>query len=216
MIGQSDIDVKEIELQRSELQLQSTVLTAEQAVESTEIAVRLAEQSRDAAKENSQLFNESKAIESLEKQIELLQIQLESTRIIAPSNSTVLAVMASVGETAGPTPVIDVANLSHMICIAEVHEADVRRLSIGDKAILSSAALPNIITGKVIRIDTMVGSPQMRLPNPMARSDFRAVPVRIDIDPEHQAVAAKLVQLQVDVTITPARATSNSAAKSTP
>ncbi len=37
----------------------------------------------------------------------------------------------------------------------------------------------------------------------MARSDFRAVPVRIKIDDSQQAVAARLVQLQVDVTITP-------------
>lgn len=213
MIGQSDIDLKEVELQKSEQQLQATILTAQQAVESTSIGVRLAEQARDAAQENKKLFNESKAIESLERQIELLQIQMESTRIVAPSNATVLAVMASVGETAGPTPVIEVANLSNMICTAEVHEADISRLSLGDTATISSAALPHVVTGKVIRIDTLVGSPQMRLPNPMARTDFRAVPVRIDIDPEHQAVAAKLVQLQVDVTITPARATTNTAAK---
>ncbi len=203
VIGQSEIDVKEIELRKAEQIYESSILTGKQAIDSANLAVRMAEQNRVAAEESLQLIDQSSSIESLEKQIELLEVQLELTRVIAPSNATVLAVMASVGETAGPTPVIDVADLSSMICVAEVHEADVARLSIGDRAVLSSAALPSVLNGTVIQVDPLVGSPQMRLPNPMARSDFRAVPVRIKIDESQQAIAARLVQLQVDVTITP-------------
>ncbi len=207
MIGQSEVDTKEIELQRAEQLYKSNILIAEQAVETTSIAIQLAEQARGAAEENVKLVDNSMSVESLEKQIDLLNVQLEMTRVIAPSDATVLAVMASVGETAGPTPVIEVADLSSMICIAEVHEADVARLSIGDKAVMSSAALPSALSGRVIQVDPLVGSPQMRLPNPLARSDFRAVPVRIQIDKEQQAIAARLVQLQVDVTITPGSGT---------
>jgi HlyD family secretion protein len=213
MIGQSDIDLKEIELQKAQQTYKATYLEAEQASESAAIAVQLAKQALNAADESRKLVDSSKSIDALDKQIELLRVQVEMTRIIAPSDGTVLAVRATVGETAGPIPIIDLGDLSQMVCVAEVHEADVARISIGDKAVLTSAALPSMIEGTVMQIDTLVGSPEMRLPNPLARSDFRAVPVRIKIEQSQEATAAKLVQLQVDVTISPKATAASSESK---
>ncbi len=203
LIGQSDIELKQIDLERADQLYQQSVLTAKQAVQSSEVAIRLAEQASEAATESVQLAQNSTVIESLEKQIELLQAQLDLTRIVAPSDATVLAVSGSVGETAGMTPVLEIGDLSNMICIAEVHEADVSRLAVGDTATMNSAALPSTLKGTVVQVDALVGSPQMRIPNPLARTDFRAVPVRIKIEANQQAIAAALVQLQVDVTISP-------------
>ena len=203
LVGQSDLDAKELELQRATQLYEQSLLTALQAQQTAELAVQLAEQSLQAAEENLAIVSSSASIDSLEKQIELLEAQLELTRISAPSDGTVLTINASVGELAGPTPILELGDLSNMVCVAEVHEADVARVSAGDPAVMTSAALPEELRGEVIEVQSLVGAPQMRLPNPLARTDFRAVPVRIGIAPEQQGIAAALVQLQVDVILTP-------------
>jgi len=66
---------------------------------------------------------------------------------------------------------------------------------------LQSAALQQPLTGRVVRIDSVVGRPELRSPNPLAPVDFRAVGVTIELDAESAARAARWIQLQVDVTI---------------
>jgi HlyD family secretion protein len=95
------------------------------------------------------------------------------------------------------------ADLSEMSCVAEVHESDVGLVRIGQNAAMNSASLPRTLRGKVSRIDRVVGAPQIRSPNPLARSDFRSIAVWIQVAPEDAATAAQRVQLQVEVSITP-------------
>lgn len=204
LVGDADVDLKELERGRAEQIYRQSLLSADQAIQTAELNLELAKQSRDSAEKSLELVDSSATIDSLKKQIELLQIQLEQTRIVAPIDATVLAIGATIGELAGPTPIIELGDLRRMVCQSEVHEADVTRIAIGDAAQMTSAALPTVLTGQVKRIESLVGTPQMRLPNPMARTDFRAVPVEIEISQEYQATAAALVQLQVDVIITPA------------
>ncbi len=92
-----------------------------------------------------------------------------------------------------------------MMCVAEVYEADVAEIQTGDTATLRSAGLKRELSGKVARIDRLVGVPQMRSPDPLARTDFRAVRVWIEIDSNDAAIAAERVRLQADVTIRTSR-----------
>jgi HlyD family secretion protein len=89
-----------------------------------------------------------------------------------------------------------------MVCVAEVFEADVGRIQIGDTAKLKSSALIRDLEGRVMRVDRVVGGSQLRSPNPMARTDFRSVGVWIELDSKDSLVAAERLQLQVDVLIT--------------
>lgn len=92
-----------------------------------------------------------------------------------------------------------------MVCVAEVHESDVASIAIDDLAEIRSSALGRTLKGRVLRIDRVVGAAQMRSPNPMARSDFRSIPVWIVIDSNDVAEAAQRLQLQVDVSINKTR-----------
>ncbi len=170
------------ELSKLETTLQSSKLTAEQAVETTGLAVSMAQDGIEAAKKADAMIETASPIDSIRKQIELLEKQIAQARITAPCTGTVLSRNGKAGELASVLPILEMANLDKMICVAEVHEADIGRIKPDDIAILSSAALPKSLRGKVARIDSLVGVPQMRSPNPMARTDFRAVPIIIDID----------------------------------
>jgi len=110
-----------------------------------------------------------------------------------------------VGERTAQLPLFELADISEMVCVAEVHESDVAKVALEDVADIRSSALGRTLKGQVVRIDRVVGAAQMRSPNPMARSDFRSVPVWIKIDSNDTELAAQRLQLQVDVSINIAR-----------
>jgi HlyD family secretion protein len=158
-----------------------------------------------AAKKTRELVEAMSPIASLEKQIEIVKLQQEQSSVLAPFDGVVISLNAEKGERTAQFPLMDIADLSSMQCIAEVHESDAGRIAIDDRVELSSSALSKKLSGRVVRIDRIVGAAQMRSPNPMARSDFRSIPVWISIDKDDTEAAAERLQLQVDVSFTTTR-----------
>jgi len=108
--------------------------------------------------------------------------------------------LAQVGDVASHTPLMQVADLNHMDCIAEVPDRMIAQIELGDPVEIESQALPNPLAGKVVEISPVVGSSRLPNPNPMALIDRKTVEVRIEINGAHVATAAKLIQLQVTAT----------------
>jgi len=201
MVGSIDADQKRIELDQTQSRFEQVVLAAEQAVALARFGLEAAERKQQLAIESRSLVDTLIPMGSLEKQIDLLRKQIEMSRVLAPTSGFILTVNADAGEMVAQMPLLEMADLSEMVCIAEVSDASIRFLEVGHPANLESAALSKPLHGVVERIDRIVGSPQMKVPNPLAKTDFRAVPVWIAIDKEDMEAAAKLVQLHVDVTM---------------
>ena len=201
MVGSIEVDQRKFELAQLESKLSISQSTARLAVESAELAVEIAKKKSGAAERARGMANALVPIGSLEMQIELLEQQIAKSKVLAPQKATILSIASEPGELVSPIPIMELADLSQMSCWAEVHESDVGRLSLNDRAEIRSAALDRPLHGKVVRIDRMVGSPQMRTPNPLAKTDFRAIPIWIEIDSTDVEIASRLIQLQVEVTI---------------
>ncbi len=176
LVGALEIEAKKSELEKAKAAHRSSLLAAEQMVANASLAVDSAEEAVEAAKQSMDTVELASPIASIKKQIEGLQMQLEQSKIVAPIDGVILSISAEQGEMVSTLPILEMANLEKLICNAEVHEADVGRLQIGDSATLSSAAISRPLKGRVSRIDSLVGMPQMRSPNPMARTDFRSIP----------------------------------------
>ncbi len=129
---------------------------------------------------------------------------------------TVLKTFLRPGEFITQTPIVQLGDLSDMVCIAEVYEADVKELAIGQEVTLRSPAFsgdfadgpvdastgkrPGGIKGKVERIGSLIASPGLANRNPLAPADRSVVEVRIKIaDKAAIQHAAKRVGLQVTV-----------------
>jgi HlyD family secretion protein len=200
-IGTIELESKKSDLVRVSAMNDQTTLAAKHAFELGQFQVEQAERSQRASIESKALIEKSASTASLEKQIDLLRAQVQQGKIVSPIDGFVLSINAEVGERTAQFPIAEIADLSRMSCVAEVHESEVSRLSIGDRVEMRSSALNKIVIGHIDRIDRVVGAVQMRSPNPMARSDFRAVPVWIAIDKEDTEVASSRLQLQVEVAI---------------
>lgn len=201
LISAVELDRQRLAVEQAEQQWRQSNLAAQQAQEAAEIAVESAQRQLAAAQQLRAQLEPAKSLDVLRQQRVLLETQQEIARIVAPIDGTVLRVEAKPGDSVGQLPLVEMADLTVIHCLAEVHEADVPRVQIGQAASLQSAALQTPLTGRVVQIDSVVGRPQLRSPNPLAPVDFRAVGVTIELDRESAARAARWIQLQVDVTI---------------
>ena len=129
---------------------------------------------------------------------------------------TVLKTFVKPGEFITRTPIVQLGDLSQMVCIAEVYEADVKELEVGQTVTIRSPAFSNSfadgpvdpktnqrpggIQGRVERIGSLIASPGLANRNPLAPADRSVVEVRIELT-DQAAIehAAKRVGLQVTV-----------------
>ncbi len=137
--------------------------------------------------------------------------QYERTRIVAPTDGVILRTFIQPGETIGREPVFQMADLSQMVVIAEVYEAEVKHVKVDQKVKIESRALDlpkgKMLLGTVREIGSIIGTPAIRSMNPLAASDRHVLEVRIELDDKTPIrdkktsadIAASMINLEVDV-----------------
>jgi HlyD family secretion protein len=139
-----------------------------------------------------------------ERQVSLVEAELARATILSPIDGQVLEVNVQAGETIGQRPMITLGQNDVFYVLAEVYESDIARVKVGQKATITSIALPEPIEATVDRIGSMVKRNEVLGLDPTARSDTRVVEVRLRLD--KPGIAAQRIGLQVDVTVaTPAQ-----------
>jgi len=138
-------------------------------------------------------------IEVARTQVDIQKAELQRTFITSPFNGRVLDILVQPGEFIGSMGILELGRVDRMYAIAEVYETDIGRVSIGQKAHISSDALAMPLTGQVEYIHLKVAKQDEIGTDPAARKDARIIEVEILLDkPE---LAAALTHLQVDIVI---------------
>ena len=98
--------------------------------------------------------DELDALQEAESDLEEAQAELDGTRILAPIDGTVMSVDTSVGNTAGNSAVIVVADLSQAYLQIYLDASDWDKVAVGMTVEASFDALPDtLLTGKVTQLD---------------------------------------------------------------
>jgi HlyD family secretion protein len=128
---------------------------------------------------------------------------LAFSEIRAPIAGRVLRRMARVGEQIGQDGLAEIADTRVMFVRAEIFESDLRALSIGMSASMSSRALSMPVQGVVTRIGFKVNRQTMIGEDPAATLDARVIEVMIRIDEAGSKATAGLSGLQVRASFEP-------------
>lgn len=160
---------------------------------------RESEATLDQAKAARAKVEPSVPIESLRMALAGADERLRLSTLKAPSDGTILEVLADEGDVVGPTPIVRLANLSAMSARAEVYETQAGAVRIGQKVVMTADALPGSISGVVERVGVVVGGNRLMSLDPRRTTDNRIVEVRIRLD--DAALASRFVNLQVTATI---------------
>jgi HlyD family secretion protein len=216
LIGLSDELASAQDRERQTLLVQKAAaeLAASEAVlrkmsEEGKLAVEAAEIDRAAAIAGKQQIMASIPIDSLAKTLDLAQLQLDRTILVAPRRGTVLRIYTRPGEFISAKPILQMADLSRMVCVAEVYETDVRHLHPGQAAVVRGPSLPPAggraeLGGKITRIGRMISTPELKSLDPLAGTARHVMEVRIELDRPSSQRAADFVNLEVDVIFRPA------------
>ena len=139
------------------------------------------------------------AVEVAEAALRRAEAEAARTEIRAPSAGRVLEILSWPGETVGSMGALELGNVARMYAIAEVYETDVRRIEVGQSAIVSSPALPGPMTGVVEHVRLKVQKQDEIGTDPAARKDARIVEVEVLLDDPEPVQG--LSNLQVTVVI---------------
>jgi HlyD family secretion protein len=148
-------------------------------------------------------------IDSSAEKLKLAEQLSARTTLKAPIAGSVLNVAGREGQPTGLEPILQMADLSNMITIAEVYESDVERLAswVRDnpvKAEVKNPALPRTLSGVVKSerdISRMIARNQVFALGPREDSDRRVVEVIVHLEPADAEAAGRFVGLQVTVTL---------------
>jgi HlyD family secretion protein len=131
----------------------------------------------------------------------VFEARLEMSLLRAPARGQVLKILTRPGEKVGLDGVMEIGETDKMTVVAEVYETDVHRIAEGQKAMISSPALSEPVSGKVLKIGFRVGKMDVLDSDPVADTDARVVETVILVD--DPVPLQRLTNLQVDVEIQP-------------
>lgn len=114
------------------------------------------------------------------------EIALEKTRIRAPTDGTVLNMVARVGETAVPSPdsaLVVFGDLTGLRLRAEVEERDAAKVRVGQKVVVKADAFPDqTFDGTVTSISQSLGAPRIATRGPRRPNDVEVVEVMVALN----------------------------------
>jgi HlyD family secretion protein len=141
------------------------------------------------------------SIEVARARLDRLKAEAQRAYIRSPIDGRVIRVLKRPGELIGAEGLLELGNVSRMYAIAEVYETDIRHVSKGQRAQITSAALEHPLSGTVELVRLKVEKQDEIGTDPAARKDARIIEVEILLDDPEPA--AGLTNLQVDIVIQP-------------
>ncbi|MBW3598695.1 MAG: efflux RND transporter periplasmic adaptor subunit [Planctomycetes bacterium] len=206
LVSKQEFERQRLLVQKAEAELAAAKAARDTAIESGQFAEEAALAELDAARASKAQVASAVPIASLEKQRDVAKLQAQQTVIKAPAPGTVLKIFTREGEVLANKPILQMADLAHLRCIAEVYEGDLPRVEIGQAAIITGRGFPERyrgdgVRGVVSRIGGMTSTPELRAIDPFAPTDRHVVEVYIRFPEGAIPEAAQLANLQVDVTI---------------
>ncbi|QDU60355.1 Multidrug resistance protein MdtN [Planctomycetes bacterium Pan216] len=198
-VSPQDYDAQKLAARQAELNLQEATITLERLKSKTSLDALLAQQQIKVAEANLERARRSIQLDVLENDVALSQAKLDQCLICAPGVGEVIKVYARPGQPCSGEPLVDFGDTSHMYVLTEVYQTDALKVHVGQRAVVTSPALPEPLSGKVTTISNQISRQSIFSSSPTALVDARVVDVHILLD--HGSPANRLIGLQVDVKI---------------
>lgn len=129
------------------------------------------------------------------------EADLSLTEIRSPGAATVLRIHARTGERVGDRGVVEIGDVDQMYAIAEVYEADLARVQVGQSARIRIPTLKLEVTGEVERLGFVVQRKDVFNTDPVADTDARVVEVWVRLGADAPPAVSQLSNARAEVII---------------
>lgn len=204
-LAQAEIDLTREESLRqrqasSQASLEQVRLKREQAV----LEIRQSEARLDALKtpRKTDVVVAERQVDEARAALKQAEADLKLAEIRSPSDATVLRIHARSGERVGDRGVVEIGDIDQMYAVAEIYEADLARISVGQPARVRIPTLKLDVEGEVERMGFVVQRKDVFNTDPVADTDARVVEVwvrLIDAPPAVTQLSNARVEVIIDV-----------------
>jgi HlyD family secretion protein len=202
-IAEQDKEKQNLLKQQAQEELAAALKQYQKLLAAQPLDLELAKARLVAARAELERGESSISLAQLDNQTAQAKARRKAAQITAPSNGTILRLLAHEGELVQGKPIVQMANLDKMIVVAEVPISFIPRVRVKDKATVTSRVFEELghkeLGGEVYSIGEIVGKPQVTSLDPLASVDYRIVEVKILLD--RSEPAAKYIGHEVNVTI---------------
>jgi len=220
----SDIDAQQAEISRLQVELQnaqreylryeslyrSGAISASD-LDSRRLRVETTQKALDQAKQRLVSVAEVRPtdVQQAEAQVQVAlanlqraKAELETSVVRSPITGQVIKIHAFPGEQVTQDGIAELGRTQQMYAIAEIYETDIKRVKPGQRATISSPAIPSgNLSGTVESVGLQIRKNDVLNTDPAADTDARVVEVKIRLNDSKKV--AGLTNLQVNVEIEP-------------
>ena len=159
-------------------------------------AIKLMQQQEALAKAKS---DADKSLRAAQDDLDGLKAALAIAEVRSPVRARVLKTIARVGATVGRSALFKIGDTSSMVVVAEIYQDDALKVRTGQKAVISSVAIPTKMTGVISSVSSLIYRNSLESLDPNENSQTRIIEVTIKMDQVEPL--DRLVLLQTDVNI---------------
>ncbi len=164
-----------------------------------ELRARVASESLAEARASLSRLEGSLELErrSADNTVKRAEVLLAQAHIYAPLDAEVLKLSLRPGERAGAQPLVHLGETRQMMAVAEVHANDIRHVRVGQRALFTSAALPEGVEGVVEDIGAAIYDNRIFGEDPSAPRGLRVFEVRVRLTQSERAARFTNLEGQV-------------------
>jgi len=202
IVSEQEIEHQQLAVERAQTELSANESAIKKLQESLTLARGQAEAKLETARANQARIPSLVRKESLERALKLANQRVELSKVTATSDGEILKVGLADGEMIGQLPILQMADTSRMVAVAEVYEDEALRIKAGQTATLTSNALPSRLDnlkGTVVHVGSLVAKNAVVTLDPSANVDLRVIEARVELEPNPEL--RRLINLQVTVRI---------------
>lgn len=145
---------------------------------------------------------QEKQIAAAQASLAMARAELAMTEVRAPIDGRILKICVRPGERISDDGIMEIGDTSEMYAVAEVYEADLPRVELGQPAVVKLfSGAGDKLAGEVAEIGMIVAKKDVLANDPVADTDARVVEVRVRLKPEDARTVERLSNARVEVTI---------------
>jgi len=199
-VAQRDYETAQAELMQTQAALTETETTLRsQLVEERARLVELSQVTPEAIAIAQALLEQS------QMEVAQRQADLDDVLVRAPLAGQILKINTQVGEQVNVQQgIVELAQTDQMMVAAEVYEADIRQVALGQPVTITSeyGGVERALSGTVAQIGLQIGAASFGdETNPTQDVNARVVTVKVRLEPEASQQVAALTGMQVRVAI---------------
>jgi HlyD family secretion protein len=170
--------------------------------ETAVLAVRQSEAHLDSLKtpRRTDVIVAERQVDEARASLRQAEADLALAEIRSPCAATVLRIHARTGERVGDRGVVEIGDIDQMYAVAEVYEADLARIRVGQPAQVRIPTLKLDVAGAVERLGYVVQRKDIFNIDPVADTDARVVEVWVRLT-DAPAAVTQLSNARVEVII---------------